>query len=608
MSAWPIRTATAPADAVHGLPRRGRDLRTTMLLRSVTVLTFAAVAACRPAASGPQEPTVEPAASGRAASAPHSGPPAPAASSPPGAAHGGVPPTGGPLPMRLAMPIAFPVSGPAGLLAGCDGVTASGVVYPDAEVEPHLAVNPQNPAIMVASWQQDRWSSGGARALYAATSRDGGRNWTRRPLPFSRCAGGNAFNHADYPRASDPWLAYSPDGVVHAMSLSFSGGVFQAGSVNAMLVSRSFDHGDSWTPAIPLIVDGAAAFNDKNALTADPFDAAYVYAIWDRLRSADSSGPTWFARTVDGGASWQPARPVFDPGAGNQTIGNAIAVLPNGTLVNVFNRIDRPAGGLQTARATVIRSIDRGATWSGPITIADMLGIGARDPRDGRTIRDGAIIPEIAAGADGSLVVVWQDARFSGGAVDGIALSRSTDGGLSWSTPVRVNAVGSVHAFTANVQVLSDGTIAVAYYDLRSDDAAVPLMVEYRLARSRDGGARWYDTRIAGPFDLGTAPNAGGLFLGDYQGLVAAGTRLIPLFATTTGSTTSNRTALYAAPLDPPFDEMPLSALGGKREAVADAAAPYALRVAVDRQLRRRLPPRRAAGGLLPYTTVQSLR
>lgn len=594
MSSGSIRIAA-------GLPRRIAPL-----------LALAALAACRPAAPDPQD--AMPAAPGPAV--PVSGatvraiPRATPASQPSSraAAEPLVLRTGGPQPMRPVVPTAYPVSGPAGLPAGCDGVIASGVAYVDAEVEPHLAVNPRNPAILVASWQQDRWSSGGARALYAATSRDGGRTWTRGPLPFSRCAGGNAFNNADYPRASDPWLAYSPDGVVHAMALSFSGGVFQAGSVNAMLVSRSFDHGDTWTPAIPLIVDGAAAFNDKNALTADPFDAAYVYAVWDRLRSADNSGPTWFARTVDGGASWQPARPVFDPGPGNQTIGNAIAVLPDGTLVNVFNRIDRPAGGLQTARAAVIRSTDRGATWSGPIVIADMLGIGARDPRDGRIIRDGAIIPEIAAGADGSLVVVWQDARFSGGAVDGIALSRSLDGGLTWSTPVRVNPVGTAHAFTANVQVLSDGTIAVAYYDLRSDDAAVPLIVEYRLARSRDGGASWYDTRIAGPFDLGTAPNAGGLFLGDYQGLAAAGTRLVPLYARTTGSTGSDRTALHAAPLDPPFDALPATIAGGKREAVADAAVPYALRVAVDRQLRRRLPPRRAGGGLLPYTTVQSLR
>ena len=513
--------------------------------------------------------------------------------------------------MRPARPIAYQVSGPGGLAIGCDGVAASGTLYVDAEVEPHLAVHPQNPAIMVASWQQERWSSGGARALFAAPSLDSGRNWTRTPLPFSRCAGGNALNNADYTRASDPWLSYSPDGVVHAMALSFSGGTFQAGSSNAMLVSRSFDHGRTWTQAIPLVVDGAAAFNDKNALTADPRDARYVYAVWDRLRSADSSGPTYFSRTTDGGGQWETARNIFDPGAGNQTIGNAIAVMPDGTLVNVFNRIDRPGATLQTARAGVIRSTDRGATWSAPVYIADMLGIGARDPANGRAIRDGAIIPEIAAGADGSLYVVWQDARFSGGAVDGIALSRSLDGGQSWSVPVRVNAVANVAAFTANVQVLPDGTVAVAYYDLRGDTATAPLTTEYRLARSRDGGQSWHDIRIAGPFDLNTVPNASGLFLGDYQGLQAAGGRVVPLFGMPTGATASDRTALFVAPLDAPFDEVPMSAAGKPgvhAQAVPDGAVSYALRVAVDRHLRRRLPPRRMGGGLLPYPTVESLR
>jgi hypothetical protein len=35
------------------------------------------------------------------------------------------------------------------------------------------------------------------------------------------------------------------------------------------------------------------------------------------------------------------------------------------------------------------------------------------------------------------MYVVWQDGRFTGRAA--IALSRSTDGGRSWSTPIKVN-------------------------------------------------------------------------------------------------------------------------------------------------------------------------
>lgn len=64
--------------------------------------------------------------------------------------------------------------------------------------------------------------------------------------------------------------------------------------------------------------------------------------MWDRLEipqeQADAAafentigfrGPTFFTRTTDGGASWEEARMIFDPGQENQTIGNQIAVLPD---------------------------------------------------------------------------------------------------------------------------------------------------------------------------------------------------------------------------------------------------------------------------------------
>jgi hypothetical protein len=60
---------------------------------------------------------------------------------------------------------------------------------------------------------------------------------------------------------------------------------------------------------------------------------------------------------------------------------------------------------------------------------------------------------------------------------DTILLSRSTDGGHHWSTPVAVNhTTAGKQAFTASVHVSSNGDVAVTYYDFRndsSDDAAL---------------------------------------------------------------------------------------------------------------------------------------
>ena len=73
-----------------------------------------------------------------------------------------------------------------------------------------------------------------------------------------------------------------------------------------------------------------------------------------------------------------------------------------------------------------------------PITVAKALPGFVADPDDGTPLRTGDIIPEVAAGPNRSAYLVWQEATLapSGSA---IAFSKSHDGGLTWSTPKRVN-------------------------------------------------------------------------------------------------------------------------------------------------------------------------
>jgi hypothetical protein len=85
-------------------------------------------------------------------------------------------------------------------------------------------VNPRDPANIVAVWQQDRWANGSANGLMTATTTNGGVNWTRVAVPFSRCAGGTVANGGDYERATDPWVTISPDGIAFQMALSTSVG------------------------------------------------------------------------------------------------------------------------------------------------------------------------------------------------------------------------------------------------------------------------------------------------------------------------------------------------------------------------------------------------
>jgi len=423
-------------------------------------------------------------------------------------------------------------SGPTPFAPGCEGVPAGNATFAaGGEVEPYLAINPVNPNNMIGVWQQDRWSNGGARGLAGAYSMDGGGTWTRTSAPFSRCTGGN------YERATDPWVSFSPDGTAHQVALAFNN---QTNADNAILVSRSTDGGRTWSNAITVRRDGADAFNDKEAITADPTDARYVYVVWDRLTG--NNGPTWFARTIDRGATWEPAREIYNPSATGQTINNQIVVLPDGTLVLFFTEI---AGAGPQLR--IMRSSDKGATWSAPISIAAQQSIGTVDPETGTPIRDGSILGAIAAGKNGTLAAVWQDARFAGGARDGIAFARSIDGGLTWSAPVRVNGNPAVPAFLPTVAIRDDGVIGVSYLDFRSNTADPnTLLTDTWLATSGDG-ITWQEHAVAPAFDYATAPRAGGsYFLGDYAGLATTVTTFVSFNGRTTGTTATNRSDIFA--------------------------------------------------------------
>lgn len=425
------------------------------------------------------------------------------------------------------------VSGQSPFAEDCAGTAQQGRNFAGLEVEPSVAVDPKNPAHLVGTWQQDRWSNGGSNAIGTAVSFDGGSTWTQRTPRVSRCAGGTAGNGGDYNRASDPWVTFAADGTAFLSALAFDSTTARG----AIVASRSVDGGLTWSDPTVLRADNDPdVTNDKESITADPTDPGRVYVVWDRLTGLNQpdkpigTGPAWFTRTTDG--VWEPARPIFDPGIDAQTLGNVIAVLPDGTLVDAFNLIAHASSDRPTNTLAVIRSTDKGLTWSEPILIAPMNGVGVRDPNNQLPVRAGAILPEIAVDrASGALYIVWEDVR-PGKSFDGIALTTSRDGGLSWSAPALLNGAPDISAFTPTVAVAAGGAVGVTYYDLRDADLADASMFRTAawLAVSYDGGGTWTDEPLGASFDLRPASLGDVYFLGDYQGLATSGATFVPFF------------------------------------------------------------------------------
>jgi hypothetical protein len=67
----------------------------------------------------------------------------------------------------------------------------SGTNFADSEVEPWIDVNPTDPDNIVGTYQQDRYSNGGAKSNAAAVSVNGGTTWTQVAIPnLTRCSPG----------------------------------------------------------------------------------------------------------------------------------------------------------------------------------------------------------------------------------------------------------------------------------------------------------------------------------------------------------------------------------------------------------------------------------
>jgi BNR repeat-like domain/BNR/Asp-box repeat len=447
-------------------------------------------------------------------------------------------------------------SGPSPF-AACSQPAVGGTNFLNTEVEPYLAVNPSSTANLIAVYQQDRWSNGGARGLVAAASFDGGATWgAKSALPFNQCAG-----DPNYERASDPWVSIGPDGIAYAVGLSFN----VANNNNAVAAVVSKDGGKTWSTHRYLIRDDNQNqfFDDKESVTADPSLAKTAYAVWDRLVGpADNpavaahnfhsfTGPAWFSKTTDGGKTWSAPQIIVPTGQNQQTIDNQIVVGPDGTLYDFTDLIlttGANKGPLAFAphglNEVVVKSIDGGATWSSPTLVTHMSATSVFDPNTGAYIRthDFGGVPAVDM-TTGQLYFAWQSAALNPSGSTQVLLTTSTDGGATWKAPAVVSASpATTDAFQATIAVASDGSVGLYYYDFRSltagNTTTLPTDVWFR--KSAAGGASFgAETHVTGPFNMLAAARAAGFFVGDYNGMVAVGTSYEADFGVTTCNDTS---------------------------------------------------------------------
>lgn len=394
-------------------------------------------------------------------------------------------------------------------------------IEPDTQVEPDVTVDPGNPDIITAAFQEGRDGPfGGAEDGGYATSQDGGRTWAAGHLPLTTAVGG------PFQLASDTAVAFGPDGSDYVSTIPFD----ETDARSAVAVQRSADGGISFGPP-SLVVDDTNinVFNDKEWVAVDSSKQSphfgRVYAVWSRFittgsgSAAVTTSPGAVSFSDDLGKTWSEIH--FTTPLSANTEGLIPLIHRDGSVTVVYDLFVPSATNPNEGNdfETAQTSHDGGVTWSAPVTIGQFLGSGVPGMRTGGL--PAATIDPVT----GKMYAVWQDTRFSPSGLNDIVMSQSADGGTTWSAPRVVNPkVAGLDRFTPAVAAYG-GAVYVTY-NTRGTHGTAPAVTEDVIA-SGDGGRTFgYEHQVGPPIDLkwaavsieGAPPVA---FLGDYQGLSA---------------------------------------------------------------------------------------
>ncbi len=236
-------------------------------------------------------------------------------------------------------------------------------------------------------------------------------------------------------------------------------------------LARSDDGGKAWTQSITGLESSGKGFTPKLAWGR----GRSLVLVWADERRAEKAWDIYARRSPDGGGTWEPEQ--------------VLSRFPRQTTADLAARPEMTSDGqdrfwavwvgLRNGRSSLYlsRSADGGRSWMDPVALSgqSVSVFGQRLVRSGER-----------------LLLVWQDTRTG---QDRVYAVTSGDGGVTWSSPTRVDHVppDSQTAATSPAVVLTpEGEAFVAWHDGRNgrDDIFV--------GRSADAGRTWggEDVRI----------------------------------------------------------------------------------------------------------------
>lgn len=358
--------------------------------------------------------------------------------------------------------------------------------------EIQIVVNPNNANQLVAAANTWDAPAGCQQTQAVFWSGDGGVTWNYTCAPTSTAFSGLSCGNTVF--GSDPALAWDNNNNVYLNYMMICS-LFGIVNNYAMVVARSADGGATWLGQGVVVSSwNDSDIEDKNFYDIDrsltsPFSGRH-YTCWDRNNNEK------FAYSTNSGATWTEVDIPTSPFGGTD-LGCEIAVEDNGTVHLVWNSLTCGGSTCTDESMVYTKSTNGGVSWSAPVRVRDFnlagfSGLNCPDAQDDRCISTfGALGVDNTGGAcDGTLYATFTDHAPGGNVNDtDVWLTRSTNGGATWSAPVKVNDDGlagraQFHPFLQVDQ--SNGNVVVSWHDARNDPGNDA--VEYFVARSTDCG------------------------------------------------------------------------------------------------------------------------
>lgn len=340
----------------------------------------------------------------------------------------------------------------------------------DAASEPSLCVDPTNPDRIAIGWRQFDSVTNDFRQAGWAYSTNGGLSWT-----FPGVLETNVFR-------SDPVLAADADGRFYYLSVLVS-------PTYHCDLWQSTNGGMSWHQA------GFALGGDKPWMVIDTTTSGgrgALYQTWSRWFNYTNDPNAILTRSADGGQTWMD--PVSIPGL---PYWGTLDVGPQGELYVVgwdgfsfwVGRSTNAPDQSATPTFDLSTRVELGGVMIYQTNIINPAGL----------LGQAWIAADRSSGPTRGNVYVLCTVTGTGNPAN-VMFARSTDGGMTWSAPQRINddspTQNAWHWF-GTLAVAPNGRIDVCWNDTRGNTNS--KFSELYYASSLDGGLTWSPNRAISP-------------------------------------------------------------------------------------------------------------